>query len=513
MVPIGAMQTIDFYPRRKDMPRAQATTSDNHKKTRQEEERDRLLDELATIGGKLTAEEDILFRGTKLVLPETMTLTEAITFLKEKVNEDNREMTFERTFMYRPHDGARATMLAMKRAFGAVSQRGVPGFFGETPPSLVSVPVSATETEQVPWGGLGVVHLPGMTFYLQATKDREFGQVFHISATGPRKYRFHVEGLFKLIGEELERNSLYRGKAFDGKQMPSFLDLSGVNPEKVIYSDETTRQLEANIWSLLRYPDEMQALGVPLKRAVLLEGPYGTGKTLAAYLTARVAVENHWSFLLCRPVQDKLLDVMATARLYQPAVVFFEDVDTITEGEDDQLRKLLDIMDGIQAKGARIIVVVTTNHVERIHKAMVRPGRLDAVIHVGPLDAHGVQRMIQATVPSELLSPDIEWDQVTDSFKGFLPAFCREAIDRTVRYNVSRNQGQATKLMTEDFVDAAAGLRPQLELMEGAAERQLKDTITEAFTGLMDEVVYDRMHGAEIRDEDDDYRGQIRVKS
>lgn len=468
-------------------------------------ERQLLLDRLADLGGRQTAEEDVTFSGTKLVIPAKMTMKAAVTFLEEKITEDEREVTFSRTYKYRPWDGARATMTALKKAFGMVAQRPTPSFFGDIPPQLVTIPVSATETDQVPWGRLGVVHLPGCVLSLGGEVHVELGTIFRLVASGPRKYRFEVEGIFRLVEEELRTNSLYRGKAFDGQEHPQFLDLSGVDPSKVIYSEEVTTQLEANVWALLRWPEKMRELGVPLKRAILLEGPFGTGKTLCAYLTAKVAAAHGWTFVMCRPGRDEFRDVMATARLYQPSVVFFEDVDRMSGNDgSDRVSELLDLFDGLQAKGTDIICILTTNHVERIHKGMVRPGRLDAVVHIGSLDHQGIRRLVEATVPADLLDPSIDWTAVGDSMDGYLPAFCREAIDRTVRYNVSRNQGQATKLGTEDFVAAANGLRPQLDLMNGAGEGDQLDTVGVALERVVATAVTEKLRATEVQDSDGD---------
>ncbi len=44
-------------------------------------------------------------------------------------------------------------------------------------------------------------------------------------------------------------------------------------------------------------------------------------------------------------------------------------------------------------------------------------------------------------------------------------------------------------LETSDFVHAARGLRPQLELMEGAHEGKVADSVTVAFSHVIDETV------------------------
>ena len=478
------------------------------KKSQRQTDIEEALEQLAKLGGKLTAEEDIVFSGKKLVLPETMSLQDAIRFLNEKLHEDEQRMSFNKVFNFRPWDGAHATMCALKKAFGAVTQRSIQSFFGEIPPEMRTINIGPNETTQVPWGRMGVAHLAGLDLYLGSTRHREWGICFVIQAEGPRKYRHHVEGLFTLIEEELKNNSIYRGKAFDGQEDPQFLELSSIDPSKIVYSDAAMEQLEANVWSVLRYPDVLSELGIPLKRAVLLEGPYGTGKTLAAYLTAKVATENGWSFLLCRPGQDDLMEVMNTARLYQPAVVFFEDVDSVSNA-GKHIPRLLDIFDGIKAKDTKIMAVLTTNHVEEIHKGMVRPGRIDAVIHIGELDPAGLRRLVESVVPEEHLDIAIDWDAVTGAMEGFLPAFAKESIDRAMRYNVARNQGKVTELSTQDFVAAAKGLRPQLELMAGAKDkverRDIEVALQELVSESAKEVVAEKLQGAAIRDSDGDW--------
>lgn len=478
------------------------------KKTALVSEQEILLQRLAEAGGKLTAEEDVLFEGTKLIIPAKMDIGDAIHFLAEKQSEDERTVQFSRTFDFRPWDGARATMRALKATFGMVSQRATMGMFGPNPPEMRTINVGVGETEQVPWGRLAIPLLPGVDFYLGGILNSEKGNLFAVSAEGPRKYRHHIEGVFNLIASELQKDSLYRGKAFDGQANPEFLDLSTVSPDKVIYSEEVMTQLEANVWSLIRYSDKMAAHGVPLKRAVLFEGPYGTGKTLGAYLTAQIAVQNGWSFIYCRPGRDSLSEVLATARLYQPACVFFEDIDTVaaaSSGRADHVTELLDLFDGIQAKGTRIMCVLTTNNVQSIHKGMVRPGRLDSVITIGALDTRGIERMAKAVITADCLDSDIDWAKVGEAMDGFLPAFVRESLDRAVRYNMSRNQGDLTSLGTSDFVDAANGLRPQLDLMNGAGDTPVIDTVEVALA----RTVRGAIKGSRVLDDDGDDVGEI----
>lgn len=445
-----------------------------------------LLATLAQLGGALVSDDDIVYEGTRFVIPETMDIGQAINWLYEKSAEEDRVTQYTRTYDYRPMDGARSAYNAMKRAFGMVAQKNTRGMFGDEPPQLVTVKISATETEQVPWGRIVIPMLPGCVIDFGSVEHRDKGSLFTVTVHAPRRFRFHVEGLFILIAEELATNSLYRGQAFDGSY--DFLDLSGVDPANVVYSRDVMVQLEANLWSLLRHTEVMRDQGLTLKRAVLLEGPYGTGKTLAAFLTAREATLAGWTFHYARPGRDNLAEVMQTATLYQPSVVFFEDVDVISDATAegaDSVSRLLDVFDGIAAKGTEIVAVLTTNHVEKIHKGMVRPGRLDAIVHIGALDDEGITRLVQRSIPDTLLASDIDYSQVCAAMAGYMPAFVKEAIDRSLRYSIARGNGVASTITTDDLVNAANGLRAQHDLMTNAAEHGPDDSLSVAMAKVV----------------------------
>lgn len=444
-----------------------------------------LLATLAELGGGMTSEEDISFQGTRFVIPETMSIREAIDFLYEKANEDDQQMTFVREFPYRPMDGARSAYNAMKRVFGMTRQ--TRGMFGE-PPQMVTVDVAYGVSEQVPWGTLQVPALPNCRIVFDETWNRDLGRVFQVTVIGPRRMRFVVEGLFALITQELRDTSMYRGQAFDGSG--KFLDLSNVDPSRVVYSADVMTQLDANVWSVIRHTDELRKLGVSLKRAVLLEGPYGTGKTLAAYLTAREATSNGWSFVYCRP-GDNIEEVMSTARMYAPAVVFIEDIDVLGDAstvDADATSKLLDAFDGIANKGLDVLAVMTTNHVDKLHKGLCRPGRLDAIIHIGALDMHGVEVLIRNVIPSHLRG-DIDVETVFDAMRGYLPAFVKEAVERSLRYAIARGDGVASMVNTDDLVNAANGLRAQHDLMLNAEEHKPGDKLSEVMAGVVRDAI------------------------
>lgn len=473
-----------------------------------------LIETIERLGGKGDEQSDITFEGTRFIIPSGMTLQDAWTFLRDKIAEDGMRTTFSRRFHYREHDGAVCAMRAIKRAFGMSVQVPTAGMFkGEVNlPQLETIDTAYGVTEQVPSGAIILPMLPDAVLTFSRWIDEDFGAMFYVSVEAPKKMRHLVEGLFMLIQRELETASIYRGKAFDGSD--TFIDLSGVNPERVTYSAEVMTQLEANVWSMLKHSAAMREHGISLKRSVLLEGPYGTGKTLAAFITAQIATANGWTFIYCRPGKDNLDAVMRTAQLYMPAVVFFEDIDIVSDVENkntpDAISRLLDTFDGITAKGTELLAVMTTNHADRIHKGMVRPGRLDAVVHIDALDRHGLVTMMRNVIPADVLAVD-DFDAVAEAMHGYMPAFVKEALERSLRYAIARGNGTADKIQTADIVHAADGLRAQHDLMLNATERKHVDPLSESLAAVMKEALEDDVEAIkeDIAVESENVQGKV----
>lgn len=449
-----------------------------------------ILELLHRLGGGQVSDDDLVFEGKRFVIPETMTLRSAKKYLERRIEQDEEVTSFSRTFDFRPWDGAFCMQEALKKGFGTSGiATATMTMFGPNPPELIEIRVDVGKTVQVPWGRIQFPMLEA-EIYTGAENNRDKGPLFKMTVNAPRKHAAKVQGLFKLVQNELETGSIYRGKAFDGAVEPSFVNPFTVDPRKVVYTDSVMTQFKANVWSLIEDTHIHEEMGLPLKRAVLLAGPYGVGKTLGAMLTAQRAAAGGWTFIQCRPGRDDLNVVLQTAKLYQPAVVFYEDVDTIAStGDQDQVTKLLDMFDGITQKGTKLLMVLTTNSIEKIHRGMLRPGRLDAIIEIAALDVAAKEQLIRASVPEGMLDANVNFAEIDDAMEGFLPAFIKESIDRAQRYAIARTGGRPSVLTTEDFVEAAKGLRPQFDAMSEASEGHLPDTLKLAFQKVVGQVI------------------------
>ncbi|KAK3394483.1 BCS1 N terminal-domain-containing protein [Podospora didyma] len=133
--------------------------------------------------------------------------------------------------------------------------------------------------------------------------------------------------------------------------------------------------------------------GVPYRRGYLLYGPPGTGKTsfiqaLAGELDYSVAMIN----LSEVGMTDDLLAQLLT-QLPEKSILLLEDVDAAlanrrerdTDGYSGRTvtaSGLLNALDGLAA-GEDRIAFLTTNHIDRLDPALIRPGRVDMMVRIG----------------------------------------------------------------------------------------------------------------------------------
>src|SRR5882672_4924778 len=225
-------------------------------------------------------------------------------------------------------------------------------------------------------------------------------------------------------------------------------------------------QVVTNLWTPIEHTAWCREHDVPLKRGVLLEGPYGTGKTLAATITAKKCEANGWTFITVGRV-SALEAALQFAVGYQPCVVFVEDIDREMAGERTaKMDDILNKVDGIVSKVSEIMVVLTSNKAGEINRAMLRPGRLDAVLHIGAPDAGAVQKLLRV-YGRKLIRPDEDLTQAGAALAGRIPAVIREVVERSKLYAISRAPGAEFFLTDADIVRSAKGMAHHLRLLDG----------------------------------------------
>jgi len=414
---------------------------------------------------------EILREGTKIVLPSTpgpMPIPAAIAALQRKQKDEETEMAVHEVIDTYPMDGAVAFVKALREIYGWASPTPIMSWFGPQPPELLTVQTGPDTKVQVPWGEFTV---PGIENTIGvSTQHTDTGPHFVIYGRVKKREQFVLLELAQRTREILARESIYKGQAIrlrtdsdgdiDHNKPPEFLPTSYIRPSELILNADELDQVDTALWTPIRHTAECVKHGIPLKRGVLLEGTYGTGKTMTANVTSKVCVQHGWTFILLDDVRA-LEDALLFAKRYSPAVVFAEDIDRLLEDRDQEANDLLNTIDGVLTKNSQVITVLTTNFVEKIDKAMLRPGRLDAVISIRTPDAHSVARLIHLYARG-LMAEGEDLADVGTVLAGNIPATIREVVERS---KLAMIAGGRTQITANDLMISAKGMKDHLTLL------------------------------------------------
>jgi len=445
---------------------------------------------------------EIVHKGEELILPETMTLTQAADLLARRAEYEQQTTAFSEKFDVLPFDGAHALAAVLVQKFGWAPAIATPGFWGPQPPTLIRIEVAPNEYKEVPWGRFSLPNIDGYIETDVNMKNNRF--TFQISAQILRRDERQVRSLMNDVRAFLKTGSIYQGKAIkirfrddDGDHLrmpePSFIDTSKIDPNGLIYAADVQSAVETNLFTPILRVHDCIANNIPIKRGVLLSGTYGTGKTMAATTAARHATDVGVTYVYI-PHADELADAIEFAKQYQsPAcMIFCEDVDRVTDGERSvEMDDILNLLDGIDTKKANIITVLTTNDLEAINPAMLRPGRLDAVINVTPPDAPAVEKLIRMYAGNSLDS-GVDLTDAGVALAGIIPATIAEVVKRAKlsQLRLQPPGEKVVKISQEAIVEASKTMSAQNKMLQDRIEKkEVKPSVDSTLRAMINSVV------------------------
>ncbi|MGB7347937.1 MAG: AAA family ATPase [Pirellulaceae bacterium] len=188
----------------------------------------------------------------------------------------------------------------------------------------------------------------------------------------------------------------------DPERVESAVDRLALDNESLDLVKEAKRWRETEDWHRDR--------GLPWRRGYLLHGQPGTGKTALARALAEDLDLPVFVFDLATLKNDELLKAWNQMLAEVPCMALMEDIDAVFDGRKNVAVNqgpaltfdcLLNCLDGVQ-RADGLMVMVTTNHVDKIDPAIgqpgaigSRPGRIDRIVSMGCLDDTGRRKVAQ----------------------------------------------------------------------------------------------------------------------
>ena len=209
---------------------------------------------------------------------------------------------------------------------------------------------------------------------------------------------------------------------------------------------EAQRQLREGVELPLTQPESFRKFGIRPAKGFLLYGPPGTGKTLLAKAVARGSNANFLaaksSDLLSKwygESEQQVSRLFRRARQVAPAVIFLDEIDSLAPARGGGLGEpratervvntILAELDGIEELQG-VVLIAATNRPTLVDPALLRPGRFDELVYVGPPDRDGRLKILEIHTSEMPLADDVDLGAIADDTDRYTGADLEDLVRR-----------------------------------------------------------------------------------
>lgn len=259
-----------------------------------------------------------------------------------------------------------------------------------------------------------------------------------------------------------------------------------VEDKKITWNDiggyeDVKKEIREYIELPLKNKDVAIKYGLRPPKGILLFGPPGCGKTLMMRALANEAKLN-FIYVNISDIMSKwygesearLRELFNNARKNSPCILFFDEIDTIgvkreSHTGDSVTPRLLSLMlseiDGLHSDDG-VIIVGSTNVPQLLDKALLRAGRFDKMIYIGPPDKAARKQILEIHCRGKPLANDVDFDKIaemTERYSGAdLANLCQEAARKVAAEAIEK--GVDRKITMNDFIELIKKYKPSITL-------------------------------------------------
>jgi len=221
-----------------------------------------------------------------------------------------------------------------------------------------------------------------------------------------------------------------KGKGFD--------DIAGMTELKeILYHDIILPLSDTELY-------EKYKISPP--NGMLLFGPPGCGKT---FISQKFSEEVDYNFIELKPsdlasiyvhgTQEKIGQLFQEAKEKSPTIIFIDEIDAILPNREGNLshiyasevNEFLAQMSECHQKG--IFIIAATNRPERIDPAIIRTGRIDRVVYLGPPDFDARLEMFKIYIEERPVAPDIDLKKLSELTENYVSSDIKFIVNEASR--------------------------------------------------------------------------------
>ena len=395
-------------------------------------------------------------------------------------------------------DGIYQLNKAITGVFGAVVSNEEHGpSVGDQTVNMVDIQLADGTRTKAPYGDIALDSL-GEGSMISINYDDSKHELL-VTGKCQQMYMTIMDDIIEATKHFLATESIYKGQALEITDIndPQILDLSSIDQQLMVLSKSTKYAL-LPIEARLTEPQVCIERGIPLKYGALLEGPYGTGKTLLAFKLAKKAIENGWIFIYLKD-PSLLAEALRMSKIIDRsghgALIFVEDVDQVTRGDRDAaLQDIVNTLDGGDTKDMNVISLFTTNHIELINPTFLRGKRIGTIISMGFLDAETALDFMEQyfQIGNYTISEDLTEVCNLIANSDIAPAFMAEIVEAVKARLVFEKRNDVKSFDVEYAVKSylhqvdLAKKRPTTDTPEVLLAKNLKTVVTEELKNHVD---------------------------
>ena len=200
--------------------------------------------------------------------------------------------------------------------------------------------------------------------------------------------------------------------------------------------DEVRAELQ-EVVDFLRNPGQFERLGARVPKGILLHGPPGTGKTLLAKAAATESGATFFAASASSFIEmfaglgaARIRRLFKDARKKAPAIIFIDELDAVgtarsghslNREQDQTLNQLLVELDGFGGED-QVVVMGASNRLDTLDSALLRPGRFDRQVLVGPPDLGSREAILRVHTRDKPLSSDVDLQMIARQTAGLTGA-------------------------------------------------------------------------------------------